>query len=107
MDKSCALNTAQQNHGSVIFPAAGIAKRFDVFHQLERVAIVSSHEISESCAAEFLVLPIQGFGDTVGVEQQAEITAEIHDVLGKFARQQAQWRAGIGVKRSYVGTVAE
>ena len=65
------------------------------------------YEFCKARPAELLVLAIQRFGNAVCVEQQAEITAELHRVLGKLAGKQAERHPGVGVERAHVGSMAE
>jgi hypothetical protein len=94
---TCALNScpvpelgaAQQDYGGIVFLGALTTKLPDGFHEPEDAAVVCGYEFCKARPAELLVVTIQRFGNAVSVEQQAEITAELHRVLGKLAGKQA------------------
>src|SRR5207245_8952720 len=94
------LGTVQQDYSGIVFLGALATKLPDGFHELEDAAVVCGYEFRKARRAELLVLPIQRFGNAVGVEQQAEITAELHRVLGKLAGKQAERNPGAGVQRA-------
>src|SRR5712691_755783 len=101
------LSAAQQNDSSIVFLRAFATKFLNGFHEPGDAAIMRGHESCEAHTAEFLVLAVQRFGNPVGVEQQAEITAELHGVLGKLTGKQAERHPGVGVERAHIGSMAE
>jgi len=68
---------------------------------------VGRNEIVKASASEFLVFAIQRFGNSVGIEQQAEIMAEGHGVLGELAGKQTERHAGVGVERAHAISMAQ
>ena len=50
---------------------------------------VRGDKLIEAPATELLILAVHCFGNSVGIEQQAEIGAELRDVLGEFTGKQS------------------
>src|SRR5262249_57149410 len=68
---------------------------------------MAGDEFGKTTSAEFLVIGIERFRDSVGVKQQAEIVAERDLVFGELAGKQAERHASVGVQRTNVAAVAE
>ena len=96
---SALLRATQQDDGSVVALRTVAAELADQSHQALHIAIVVADELLQARASELLLFAVQRFRDAVGVEEQAEIAAQLDRVLGEVAGQQAELTMTIGGRR--------
>ena len=104
---SICLCAAQKDDSRIIAESAFATELMNRFHQSRNAAIVGRQEIAKAIAPKFLVLAIQGFGNSVGIEQQSEIMAEGQSVLGELAWQQPERQAGVSMERAHIISMAQ